>query len=166
MMLLLGESAWVELCIGMISLLWRKGFYFYSYFHFLMIVINISFLFLFRAGFADPRLVEHSPIAIKNRDIENAAGKLQFFSATYRLFKLSGLETACEDYGQAVVYNGKCCSLPTSLVLDKGMNHYMEREGKEQKVEKERCLTFPLTSYLQSMNLRLERLCRSAETQN
>jgi len=28
-------------------------------------------------------------------------GQAKFFSATYRLFKLDGLETACEDYGQA-----------------------------------------------------------------
>jgi hypothetical protein len=33
-------------------------------------------------------------------------GHINFFSATYRLFKLPGLESHCEDYGQAVIYKG------------------------------------------------------------
>lgn len=34
------------------------------------------------------------------------AGNIKFHSATYRLFKLGGLEGDCEDYGQAVCYRG------------------------------------------------------------
>jgi hypothetical protein len=49
---------------------------------------------------------------------------LKFFSATYRLFKLEDLETACEDYGQAVVYRGTIPDHPQRMVLDK--HHNME----------------------------------------
>ncbi|MCP3669002.1 MAG: methyltransferase domain-containing protein, partial [Gammaproteobacteria bacterium] len=58
------------------------------------------------AGFADPRLVEDRPITIDNTTIEQRIGHINFYSATYRLFKIDGLESACEDYGQAVVYKG------------------------------------------------------------
>ena len=62
-----------------------------------------------RAGFSDPRLVEDSPITLGNKKMQElvgAFGDLQFYSATYRLLKLDGLEPACEDYGQAVRYKG------------------------------------------------------------
>ncbi|WP_340587364.1 methyltransferase domain-containing protein [Erythrobacter alti] len=58
------------------------------------------------AGFADPRLVTDRPLGINDAE---AAAKLQgisFVSATYRLFRLDGLEPQCEDYGQAVRYKG------------------------------------------------------------
>lgn len=58
-------------------------------------------------GFKDPRLVDSSSITVNNKDIENLVGNIKFFSATYRLFKLKGLEYDCEDYGQAVIYHGK-----------------------------------------------------------
>ena len=46
-------------------------------------------------------------------------GALRFYSATYRLFKLDGLESACEDYGQAVVYRGSIAQHAERFVLDK-----------------------------------------------
>ncbi|MBI1261164.1 MAG: methyltransferase domain-containing protein [Rhizobiales bacterium] len=58
------------------------------------------------AGFADPRLMSDRPIEIGEPAIRSALGTAQFFSATYRLFKLDMLEPACEDYGQAVIYKG------------------------------------------------------------
>ncbi len=58
------------------------------------------------AGFNDPRLVEDRPLTIDNGEIEARIGHIEFFSATYRLFKLDGLESHSEDYGQAVRYNG------------------------------------------------------------
>jgi len=58
------------------------------------------------AGFADPRLVEDRPIVLEDPEIAARIGHINFYSATYRLFKLAGLEPACEDYGQAVVYLG------------------------------------------------------------
>ncbi len=57
-------------------------------------------------GFNDPRLVENRPLAITDKTLAAKIGNIQFFSATYRLFKLTDMEHACEDYGQAVVYRG------------------------------------------------------------
>ena len=71
------------------------------------------------AGFADPRLVTDSPITINNRAQSAKVGPIRFFSATYRLFKLDGLEPACEDYGQAVVYRGTIPNHPHTFGLDK-----------------------------------------------
>ena len=47
-----------------------------------------------RAGFTDPRAVESKPITVENPELEEKLGDLQFFSVTYRLFKLEGLEEA------------------------------------------------------------------------
>ncbi|MBY6240097.1 methyltransferase domain-containing protein [Methylosinus sp. Sm6] len=58
------------------------------------------------AGFGDPRLVTSRPLAITDPEVEKKIGAARFYSATYRLFKIEGLEPTCEDYGQAVVYKG------------------------------------------------------------
>jgi len=87
-----------------------------------------------KVGFADPRLVEDAPITVKNADVEQIISEsgndsLEFYSATYRLWKL-GLEPHCEDYGQAVIYKPKsCCGggmdrYPSGWLLDK--HHYFE----------------------------------------
>lgn len=75
-------------------------------------------------GFADPRLVEDRPLEITDAALAAKVQGLRFFSATYRLFKLDDLETACEDYGQTVVYRGTIPDHPQRLVLDK--HHDME----------------------------------------
>ncbi|MCK5697338.1 MAG: methyltransferase domain-containing protein [Gammaproteobacteria bacterium] len=72
-----------------------------------------------RCGFADPRLVEDRPLAINNAKIEQLIGHIDFYSATYRLFKLDALEPACEDYGQAVVYKGTIADHEQQFILDK-----------------------------------------------
>ncbi len=72
-----------------------------------------------RQGFADPRLVSDRPLALADPELARRTGNLRFFSATYRLFKLDGLETACEDYGQAVIYRGTIPNHPDRLALDK-----------------------------------------------
>jgi SAM-dependent methyltransferase len=69
-------------------------------------------------GFADPRLVEDRPITMENPDIEKRIGHINFYSATYRLFKIEELETTCEDYGQAVVYTGGIANSEQEFVLD------------------------------------------------
>lgn len=71
------------------------------------------------AGFADPRLVEDRPLEVTDSTLAEQTGNLRFFSATYRLFKLDGLESACEDYGQAVIYQGTIPLSPHQFVLDK-----------------------------------------------
>lgn len=77
------------------------------------------------AGFADPRLVEDRPIQLNNPQIAARIGHIRFFSATYRLFKLEALESACEDYGQAVIYKGGIPHHSQMFVLDK--HHRIER---------------------------------------
>ena len=75
-------------------------------------------------GFADPRLVTDRPLEITDPALAPRVGNLRFYSATYRLFKIDGLETACEDYGQAVVYRGSIVDHPDRFVLDK--HHHIE----------------------------------------
>lgn len=77
-----------------------------------------------QAGFGDPRLVEDRPLAISNPSIEEKIGHIRFFSATYRLFRIDGLEPACEDYGQAVIYHGTIPGQPHCFHLDK--HHWID----------------------------------------
>jgi arsenite methyltransferase len=76
------------------------------------------------AGFDDPRLVKDRPLGIGDPEIADKLDGIQFFSATYRLFKLAGLEPECEDYGQAVVYRGDVMGEERVFWLDK--HHAME----------------------------------------
>ncbi len=76
------------------------------------------------AGFVDPRLVIDRPIAISEPALEALVGECRFFSATYRLFQIPGLEDACEDHGQAVVYQGTIPGHPHSLPFDR--HHVLE----------------------------------------
>ena len=58
-------------------------------------------------------------------------GESRFYSITYRLFKLDGLETLCEDYGQAVRYKGTMEGAEHALVLD---DHHVFQTGKWYEV--------------------------------
>lgn len=80
-----------------------------------------------RHGFADPRLAEDRPLAVTEPQLAARTGNLRFYSATYRLFKLDGLESACEDYGQAVIYKGTIPEHAHRFVLDK---HHDIQTGK------------------------------------
>lgn len=78
-----------------------------------------DFLALARgAGFRDPRLVTSHEIHVSDPVLQARTGAARFFSATYRLFKLEGLEAACEDYGQAVIYRGGLDGAEDTFVLD------------------------------------------------
>ncbi len=79
------------------------------------------------AGFLDPRLVTSKPIGVSNAAVKKKLGEARFFSATYRLFKLAGLEPACEDYGQAVIYKGGIAEEPDAFELD---GHHLIERGK------------------------------------
>lgn len=70
------------------------------------------------AGFADPRLVSARPLGIGDPAIAAKLDGIAFHSATYRLFKLDGLEPQCEDYGQAVRYRGTVAGAERVLALD------------------------------------------------
>ena len=80
-----------------------------------------------RAGFLDPRLVTSRPITVENEAMRAKLGQAKFFSATYRLFKLEGLESACEDYGQAVLYRGTVPEQRDAFELD---GHHLIERGK------------------------------------
>ena len=84
-----------------------------------------------KAGFTDPRVVENKPITVENEELEEKLGTLKFFSVTYRLWKIEGLESDCEDYGQAVVYNGGIEECPMAFDLD---NHHYFPKGKVMTV--------------------------------
>ena len=79
------------------------------------------------AGFADPRLVKDRPLGITDAEVEAKLDGIKFFSATYRLFKLDGLEPQCEDYGQAVIYKGGMMGEERIFVLD---SHHLIEAGK------------------------------------
>lgn len=84
-----------------------------------------------KVGFADPRLVEDRPITMENREIGKRIGHINFYSATYRLFKIKELETACEDYGQSVVYTGGIANSEQEFVLD---SHTSFERGRQLPV--------------------------------
>ena len=77
-----------------------------------------------RCGFADPRLVEDRPLDITDEKLSAKVGNIGFYSATYRLFKLDGLESDCEDYGQAVIYRGSIPDQKEQFILDR--HHHIE----------------------------------------
>ena len=70
-------------------------------------------------AFADARLVESRPLDVTDPKLAERVGNVRFHSATYRLFKIDGLESDCEDYGQAVVYRGTIPMHPARLRLDR-----------------------------------------------
>jgi SAM-dependent methyltransferase len=80
-----------------------------------------------KCGFGDPRLVKDSKITVNNKKLEGKLGNISFYSATYRLFKIDGLESHCEDYGQAVIYKGTIDLCPDLFVLD---GHHSIEKGK------------------------------------
>ncbi|NNU14753.1 methyltransferase domain-containing protein [Parvularcula sp. ZS-1/3] len=78
-------------------------------------------------GFADPRLVHDRPLVIGDPQQLAKVQGYNFFSATYRLFKLAGLEPRCEDYGQAVIYRGTIPGMEDAFALD---NHHLIQKGR------------------------------------
>jgi len=83
------------------------------------------------AGFIDPRVESSAAITVENKEVEEKVGDLKFFSVTYRLFKLDGLESDCEDYGQSVRYKGSIKGNPASFNLD---DHHNFPTGKMMTV--------------------------------
>lgn len=83
-----------------------------------------------RAGFIDPRVVSRRVVKIKNESIQILIGNITFYSVTYRLWKLEGLEDACEDYGHIAVYKGGIKESPFSFALDS--SHVFEKDKPER----------------------------------
>lgn len=83
------------------------------------------------SGFADARAVEDKPITISNAVLERKVGDVKFYSVTYRLFKIDGLESSCEDFGQAVKYKGSIETAEHGFMLD---NHHYFPKNKMMPV--------------------------------
>jgi hypothetical protein len=73
-----------------------------------------------KVGFVDPRVFSWKVINIGNEQIRNLVGNINFYSVTYRLWKLRGLEDTCEDYGHTAVYDEKIPQSPFKFELDNG----------------------------------------------
>ena len=78
-----------------------------------------------KVGFLDPRLVKDRRLGINNPEVLARVSHIDFYSATYRLFKIDSLESHCEDYGQAVIYNGGIKHHPQRFILDK--HHHIDK---------------------------------------
>ena len=102
-----------------------------------------------KAGFIDPRSVKSNPITISNPEIQEKCGEIQFFSVTYRLWKIDGLEDECEDYGQAVAYKGSLSHSPNSFDLD---DHHNFPTGKVMPVCGNSYLMLEATRYKDHFN--------------
>jgi hypothetical protein len=71
-----------------------------------------------KVGFSDPRVASKRTVAISNEEIKGLVGNVTFYSITYRLWKLAGLEDACEDYGHVAIYRGGLPESPFTFELD------------------------------------------------
>ena len=83
-----------------------------------------------KVGFADPRVVVKQLIPLNNDAVKKLVGNITFYSITYRLWKLEGLEDACEDYGQTATYLGGITESPSAFQLDG--NHLFEQNKTER----------------------------------
>jgi ubiquinone/menaquinone biosynthesis C-methylase UbiE len=80
-----------------------------------------------KAGFSDPRVVSKRPVNIANEEIKSMVGNIKFYSITFRLWKLEGLEQTCEDYGHIATYNGQILESPFKFELDSGHVFYKNK---------------------------------------
>ncbi len=83
-----------------------------------------------RVGFTDPRIISKRVVEVTNEEVKEAVGNITFCSITYRLWKLKGLEDACEDYGHIATYKGHVSESPSSFELDG--SHIFERNRPEK----------------------------------
>ena len=83
------------------------------------------------AGFTDPRFMESSEVTVNNEVAKEKLGEIRFYSVVYRLFKIEGLESDCEDYGQAIKYLGTIDGNESSYSLD---DHHHFQKGKIESV--------------------------------
>jgi len=80
--------------------------------------------FAIEAGFVEHRLVSTKEIEITDEDVKKLVGKTKFYSLTYRLWKIDGLDSVCEDYGQFATYKGGIKHSEDEFQLDH--NHLFE----------------------------------------
>ncbi|MGE4233101.1 MAG: methyltransferase domain-containing protein [Bacteriovoracia bacterium] len=80
-----------------------------------------------KVGCADFRVLSKSKITLNSPEIEQKAGRIDFFSITIRAFKLDRLEDRCEDYGQVAYYLGTIPDSPHSFTFD---DHHVFKTGQ------------------------------------
>lgn len=83
-----------------------------------------------KAGFFDPRVVSKRVVDINNEKIERLIENVTFYSITYRLWKIEGLEDACEDFGHIAIYKGGIPESPFKFILDS--THIFEKDKPER----------------------------------
>lgn len=83
------------------------------------------------AGFPDCRVYSKRNVDLSNEEIKEKIGFVNFASITYRLFKLDGLEDACEDYGQMAIYKSGIDNASHEFKLD---DHHVFLKGKHEPV--------------------------------
>lgn len=83
-----------------------------------------------KAGFIDPRIISEREVDITNKEIKALTGNARFYSITYRLWKLNGLDDDCEDYGHIAIYRGGLPESPFRFELDGG--HLFEKNRPER----------------------------------
>lgn len=86
--------------------------------------VNDFLNFAKQAGFTEPRMVSSKEIEITDESIKALVGNTQFYSITFRLWKLDDLDMVCEDYGQFATYKGGIKEAPFEFELDN--NHLFE----------------------------------------
>lgn len=84
-----------------------------------------------RSGFTDPREVSRAPIDVQSPAIEVKVAPARFYSVTYRLHKLEGLDDRCEDYGQIATYRGGLLGAERLFRLD---DHHLFEAGCPERV--------------------------------
>ena len=77
-------------------------------------------------GCADYRVVKKSVVTLNSPELEQQAGRINFYSLTIRAFKLD-LEDRCEDFGQVAYYKGTIPETPNVFVLD---DHHTFEKGR------------------------------------
>lgn len=84
-----------------------------------------------KVGFLDPRRLSSEPVEVKDPEIRSKVGTSQFQSDTWRLFKLEGLESQCEDYGQVATYAETIPEVGPVFRLD---DHHLFELGRPERV--------------------------------
>jgi radical SAM/Cys-rich protein len=92
--------------------------------------VNDFLQFAKEAGFTEPRMISSKPIDITDEKVKSLVGNTQFYSITYRLWKLEDLDMVCEDYGQFATYKGGIEASVLEFELDD--NHLFEVNRPER----------------------------------
>ena len=92
--------------------------------------VNDFLRFAKEAGFVEPRMVSSKEIEITDDSVKELVGNTQFYSITYRLWKLEDLDMVCEDYGQFATYKGGIEE--SSLEFELDSNHLFEINRPER----------------------------------